>query len=370
MAKHSADVVVIGGGARGVAVAYFLRRAGVDVTLVERRFIAAGASGLSMGWANISGKGPDFYTVLSKISADMYPAFNDELGGGFEYERNGSLRLAETEEDWEEQSRVAGERNRVEGLNMRMLPVDEVRTMEPAVSPHLLGGSWCPIDGGVNPHKFTCAVAVAARRLGARIHTAQEVQDIRVENGRIEEVVTSGMRIATHVVVNAAGIHVPRIARMVGLHVPVNPERGQLTITEPMPRLMSRAVNSYKQFDDGNILIGVSNEYVGENTRVTTEVLSTRVRLAMKLIPALKAARAIRCAAALRPMPPDGLPIYQKMDEVSDFYVAVGHSGITLAPVTGKIFSELITQGHTDVPLDEYRVERFREKGEAISVQH
>jgi len=253
---------------------------------------------------------------------------------------------------------------------MRMLKIDEMRAMEPAVSPHLLGGAWCPIDGGVNPYKFTCAVVGAARRLGARICCAQEVRDIRMENGRIEEGVTGGMRIATHVVVNAAGIHVPRIAKMVGLHVPVNPERGQLTITEPMPKFMGRAVASYKQFDDGNFLIGVSNEYVGENTRVTTEVLSTRVRLAMKLIPPLKAARAVRCAAALRPMPPDGLPIYQKMDGVSDFYVAVGHSGITLAPVTGKIFSELITKGKTDIDLDEYRVERFKEKGEEVTVQH
>ena len=65
-----------------------------------------------------------------------------------------------------------------------------------------------------------------------------------MENGRIEEVVTGGMRIATHVVVNAAGIHVPRIARMVGIHVPVNPERGQLTITEPMPRTLSCAART------------------------------------------------------------------------------------------------------------------------------
>ena len=90
-------------------------------------------------------------------------------------------------------------------------------------------------------------------------------------------------------------------------------------------------------------------------------MISSRVRKAIRILPVLKKARGIRCAAALRPMTPDRLPIYQKVDEVDDFYVAVGHSGITLAPVTGKIFTDLITQGHTDVPLDGYRVERFKE---------
>jgi sarcosine oxidase subunit beta len=73
----------------------------------------------------------------------------------------------------------------------------------------------------------------------------------------------------------------------------------------------------------------------------------------------LKNANIIRCTASLRPIPPDRLPIYQRVDEIDDFYIAVGHSSITLAPVTGKIFSELIVQGKTDVPIEHYRAEGF-----------
>jgi glycine/D-amino acid oxidase-like deaminating enzyme len=177
------------------------------------------------------------------------------------------------------------------------------------------------------------------------------------------------MSISTHVVVNAAGIHVPRIAKMVGLDVPVNAERGQLTITEALPRFMHRPIGPYMQFKNGQVLIGVTNENVGEDTTVTSEMISSRVQKAIRILPVLKAARGIRCAAALRPIPPDRLPIYQKMEGVSDFYVTVGHSGITLAPLTGKIFTELITQGHTDIPIDKYRVERFKEKGEEIAIR-
>jgi glycine/D-amino acid oxidase-like deaminating enzyme len=101
MNKESAEVVVIGGGVRGMAVAYYLKKAGVDVIVLEKRFVGAGASGLSMGYVNISGKGPIFYTEFSKMSADMYPTLNEELDGKIEYERNGSVSVAQTEKEWE-----------------------------------------------------------------------------------------------------------------------------------------------------------------------------------------------------------------------------------------------------------------------------
>jgi glycine/D-amino acid oxidase-like deaminating enzyme len=359
MRKESADVVVIGGGVRGMAVAYSLIKAGVDVMVLEKRAIAAGASGLTMGYINVSGKGPDFYTRLSKLRADMYPAYNEELGGGIEYERNGSVRVAETEAEWEQLSRIVKERNQIEGLDMRMLGIEDMRGMEPAISPRLLGGYWCPIDGGVNALKLTRALARNASRLGARIYKESEVLAVRVAAGRIEEVETRRMRISTHVLVNTAGIHVPRISKMMGFDLPVFPERGQLTITEALPKIMHCTIGPYKQYANGQVLLGVTNENVGEDTGITAEMISSRVRKAIRILPVLKKARGIRCTAALRPMTPDRLPIYQKVDGVDDFYVAVGHSGITLAPVTGKIFADLITQGHTDVPLDVYRVERF-----------
>ena len=364
MNKESAEVVVIGGGVRGMAVAYYLKKAGVDVIVLEKRFVGAGASGLSMGYVNISGKGPIFYTEFSKMSADMYPTLNEELDGKIEYERNGSVSVAQTEKEWEELAEVADERNRVEDVNMCMLDIAKMREMEPALSPHLLGGYWCPVDGGVNPLKLTRTLASEAARKGACIYTGCEVLDILSSSGRIEGVITNKVSISTHIVVNAAGIHVPQICGMAGIHVPVFPERGQLTITEPLPKFLNHTVGSYKQFENGQVLMGVTNERVGENTSVTTRMISSRVRLALEILPGLKAVRGIRCAAALRPMTPDRLPIYQKMEGVSDLYLAVGHSGFTLAPITGKIFSELITQGHTDVAIDEYRIERFNEKEE------
>lgn len=359
MKKKSAEVVIIGGGVRGMVIAYSLAKAGVDVAVIEKRFVGAGASGLNMGYINISAKKPAFYTKLSKMSADMYPRFNEELDLDIEYRRNGALEVAQTQEDWEKLNKIVAERNQVAGIDMRMVKIDELRQLEPALSPRLLGGSWCPADGAVHALKLTRALARAATSNGARIYQHHEVLDIRAASGRIEAVATTYGSIATHVVVNAAGIHVPRIATMVGVDVPVFPERGQLIITEELPKILNRTVGGYKQYEDGQMLIGITNENVGENTAVTTKMISRCAREAIEIIPALKQARAIRCAAALRPMTPDRRPIYQKVAGISDFYVAVGHSGITLAPITGKIFSDLITRGQTDVPIAEYGLERF-----------
>jgi sarcosine oxidase subunit beta len=359
MNKKSAEVVIIGGGVRGLVIAYSLAKAGVDVAVIEKRFVGAGASGLNMGYINVSAKKPAFYTKLSKMSADMYPRFSGELDVDIEYQRNGALEVAQTNEDWEKLTQIVAERNQVGGIHMRMVNIDELRQLEPALSPQLLGGSWCPNDGAVHALKLTRALARAATINGARIYQHHEILDIRAAAGRIEAAVTTCGSIATHVVVNAAGIHVPRIAMMVGIDVPVFPERGQLIITEELPKILNRTVGGYKQFEDGQMLIGITNENVGENTAVTTREISRCAREAIKIIPVLKKARAIRCAAALRPMTPDRRPIYQKIAGISDFYVAVGHSGITLAPITGKIFTDLITKGQTDVPIAGYGLERF-----------
>ena len=359
MGKQTADVVIVGGGIRGVAIAYGLARAGLKVVLLEKRFIASAASGMNMGYVNVSAKGPEHYTILSKLSADIYPELNEELGGGFEYEQNGALDVAETDDDYQYLAGTVAERNRVPGIDMEMLDTQEARSLEPAITPEIRGARWCPIDGVVHPLKLVRALLQGAIQKRAVVLCGEAVRDIRLRSGRIESVLTTNHEIATHVVVNTAGIHASEIARMVKVDVPVFPERGQIIITEPLPRILNRTVGPFKQYADGQVLIGASNEKAGENTGVTPEVLSKLAQDAMRILPILTKVHVIRCAAGLRPMTPDRHPVYQKVPEVSDFYIAVGHSGFTLAPITAKIFTDLILHGETDVNLAAYRYERF-----------
>lgn len=145
--KLSADVVIVGAGIRGLIIAYYLSKCDVSVCILEKRFICAGASGLNTGFINVSDKGPRHYTELSKTSADMYQQLNEELGGGFEYRRNGFISLIETEGDWARRESIIRERNQIPGLGIQMLSINDLRQLEPALSPHMLGGLFAPSTG-------------------------------------------------------------------------------------------------------------------------------------------------------------------------------------------------------------------------------
>jgi sarcosine oxidase subunit beta len=106
-------------------------------------------------------------------------------------------------------------------------------------------------------------------------------------------------------------------------------------------------------------MVGTTNEFVGHDRAVTYEGAAGILARAQRIVPALAAARVIRGWAGLRPMTPDGLPVYDAVPQVPGFFVAVGHSGITLAAITGQVFLDLITKGRTDLPIAPYSLSRF-----------
>ena len=356
---HGADVVVVGGGIRGLCITYYLARAGVDVTLVEKGFLGSGASTANEGLVNVSQKRPAHYTLFSLLSGDMYPEFVGELGEDVEYQRDGYLRVAETESDVEDLIERAQTQSRVPGVKVEILDTRRAMALEPALSPRIAAASFCAQDGNLEPLKLVRAVGRAALRAGARILHHRQVTGIRLDGGRVTGVVTHGGDIAADVVVDAAGIFVPDVARMVGIDVPILPQRGQMFQLEAMPPLLHRPIQAFRQLRSGTTMIGTTNEFVGHDRGVTFEAGVSNLARAQRIVPALAHARVIRGWAGLRPMPPDGLPIYDAVPQVPGFFVAVGHSGITLAPITGQVFLDLITKGRTDLPIGPYSLSRF-----------
>jgi len=356
---RTADVVIVGGGIRGLSIAYYLARAGVRVSVVERGQIGAGASSANAGLVNASQKRPAHYTAFSLLSGDMYPEFVAGLDVPVDYQRDGFLRVAETDAEAESLARDAAAQSRVPGIKVEVLDMRAARTLEPALSPRLVAASFCAQDGNVDSLKLVPAVGHAARRHGARILHHLEVTGIRVAGGRVAGVATREGEIATDTVVDAAGVFVPEIARMVGIQVPVLPQRGQMFQLEAMPPLLRRPVQALRQLASGTTMIGTTNEFVGHDRAVTYEASGEILARARRIVPALGGARVIRGWAGLRPMTPDGLPIYEAVHELPGFHVAVGHSGITLAAVTAQVFLDLITKGRTDLPLAPYGLGRF-----------
>jgi glycine/D-amino acid oxidase-like deaminating enzyme len=146
---------------------------------------------------------------------------------------------------------------------------------------------------------------------------------------------------------------------MIGVSIPVNPEHGHMAVTQTAPPLLPIALQHIAQWPNGTFTIGTSNKDNGYDNATRPEWLPPFIDRALRLVPALRSVNVLRVYAHLRPMPPDGLPIYDRAPGLEGFYIAVGHSGITLAPLTGKIFSDWIVSGQPDMDLTAYGLNRF-----------
>ncbi|HSB72324.1 MAG TPA: FAD-dependent oxidoreductase [Candidatus Methylomirabilis sp.] len=360
MNASRADVVVIGGGVRGCACAYHLAKAGVQVTLVEKANIASACSGATFALINASHKDPGFYAALSLESAKLFAGLEAELGEDLEYRPVGNITtLLEDAKGLPGLERFIRQQNQVPGLRLELLSGEEARRLEPALAPGLVAACFCAQDAHLNPYKLTVGYARAARRLGATILTQTKVTGLEIERSQVRAVVTDRGRLATGTVVVAAGIDMAQIGRMMGLTIPVVASRGQVITTERTRPVLNRPVGSLRQTADGTVLIGVTYQFVGRETRVTYEDVTRNAQHALRLFPPLQHLNVIRLWAGLRPYSVDGLPILGPASHIRGVFLATGHSGITLAQVTGKIITELVTTGRSAIPIDEFSLERF-----------
>ena len=366
MTRESADVIVIGGGVIGSAIAFFLADSKVDVILLEKGGIAAGSSGACDGAVAMQTKRPGLHLELALESRALLGRIQERLPIPIEYDEVGGLIVAETEDEMSALQQVALGQRRA-GLDVALLDQKQLRDVAPPLSHRLTGAAYSQEGGKVNPIALTLGFALGARNLGARVRTGTAVLDILVDKGRISGVATSGGRIDAPIVVNAAGVYAPVIGRMLGLEIPITPRRGQLLVTEARGPLLepwlgtasyisakynSRSAGegtiaggvSIDQTRSGTFLLGSTREFVGYDKSNTVEGLQQVAAHAVSILPDLEHTRLIRAFAGLRPHTPDGLPILGKVDKVGGFLVAAGHEGdgIALSAVTGKLIRDLI----------------------------
>ena len=359
---RTADAVVIGGGALGTSICYRLAASGLRTVLVERKGLASGCTGTTVALVNASSKGPPaHYTELNLRSAQLYRSLSEELGADIGFEGRGNMGIvAETQEELEEVRRVAMAQSEVPGLRVEALDSGQAREMLPALSPHVVGATFCAADGCVNSFRLTLAHAAAAQRHGAQIVTGATVTDIPVRASRVTGVVTDLGPISAPVVAMAAGIHTPALAEKAGLRIPAMAKRGQIVTTEPLPPLLPIPVGQLRQVAWGSVIIGSIYENAGYTRDTEVPTLASLASRALRIFPALAGVRAIRFWSGLRPWPADGLSIIGRAPGVEGLYVAVTHSGITLAPVIGIALSELVVDGSARiVDISHYSLDRF-----------
>jgi len=370
----TADVVVIGGGISGVAIAYNLAKKGVkNVVLLEKGYLASGSTGrcgagIRQQW------GTEMNCRISKLACELFERANEELeyDGDIEFHQGGYLIFSSTEREHEQFKKNVALQNSL-GIKSKLLTLDDAKQIIPFLNTEGLYSATChEKDGHLNPFYTVDAYAKAATRLGVKIYKFTEVTDIIVENGKIKGVKTNKGDISTNIVVNAAGGYSQDIAKMAGVDIPTYPERHEAYITEPIDRIMEPMVMSFslnfygQQVPHGGILMGRGPDEhenaKGYNMKSSWYFLEEMSKTFTKLLPPLKNVRIIRQWAGLYNMTPDRQPILGPVDEVEGFYLAVGFSGhgFMFGPATGLLMAETILGEETTVDISMLHLNRFK----------
>jgi sarcosine oxidase subunit beta len=375
------DVVVIGGGVIGSSVAYHLSKQKMSVLLLEQNGLVSGTSGACDGLIYLQSKKPGPHLKLAMESRKRFDSLQDELGQDIEFRSHGGMIVAETQEELQAM-RLFVEEQKETGLDVALLDAKQARELEPSLSEGILGCSYSPLDGQVNPIALALAFLRKAKENGAKIFPHTGVNGFGLESDRMVCVRTTEGTVKTKRVVNAAGVHAPEIGRMVGVEIPIRPRRGQIVVTEAYAPLLQRGLLSAKyiaakynpalaetgdlgisieQTKSGGFLLGSTREFVGFDRRTTWSAMQRIAVQTSRILPALRDFRVIRTFAGLRPSTPDGLPILGPVPNVEGLFLAAGHEGdgIALSPITGQIIAEWIEEGSPGMDVSPFNVERF-----------
>ena len=361
---QSADVVIVGGGIVGSSIAYHLTAAGCrDVLVIERELSQGkGSTGQSMG-----GVRAQFSTAvniqMSLYSIPFYASFEERLGYPSDYRPQGYLfcatsnkHLAYLKANYEKQVAM--------GLKgVRLLAGDEIRGMFPQLrGDDIMGGSFCATDGFIDPYSAMVGFMMWAAEHGATLWKGAAVTGIVLDQSGVAGVETSQGRVATRRVVNCAGPWAGETAKLAGVELPVEPLRRMLVPSEPFgefphtaPMIIDMSNGFHFRPESRGFLLAWNDpeETPGFKTEFDAGFVEKILTRAADRVPCFAnlPVNPKRAWAGLYEMTPDHHPILGEAPDVEGFFLANGFSGhgVMHAPATGKILSDLILTGKTEL---------------------
>ncbi|MCB9560565.1 MAG: FAD-binding oxidoreductase [Kofleriaceae bacterium] len=365
-----AEYVVIGAGVMGLSIAYHLARRGVtDVVVIDRGYLAEGASGRNGGgirqqWST------ELNIRLMQQSVELCRRFAVELGVNVWFRQGGYLFLARTAAEVQRLERNIALQNRC-GVATRMLDAGAAGDIVPELSlDGVVAAAYNPTDGILFPWPFLWGYARQAAALGVQLHTHTPV--VRIDAG------TTGYRVHTprgevvaRRLICAAGAWTPEVARMIDVEVPTWPIRHEICSSEPLKPFLKPMVSELSsglycsQSMRGEIVGGVTVPGHGSTYSMasTLEFVATYARRLVRLMPRLGDVKILRQWAGPYDCSPDGNPILGAPPEHPDFYVAcgfVGH-GFMMAPVIGKLYADWLTGDAPHEIFQRSTLARFRD---------
>jgi sarcosine oxidase subunit beta len=406
---ETADVVIIGSGIVGSSVAYHLADQGcTNVLVIEREaHQGKGSTGKSMGGVRAQFS-TDVNIQMSRYSIDFFSRFDEVVGHPADYRAHGYLFCA-TSDRHLDYLKANRERQITLGVkNVEIVSREDIGKFVPELRlDDIIGGTFCPTDGFVDPHSVMMGFMLNARERGARLWLDTQVTGIRVDGlsdsqpiqsdvrlekalvppldpnetksfsgkRRIVGVMTTRGPVSTRVVINAAGPWASQVARMAGADLPVEPLRRQLVPTEPFnglpqrfPMVIDMSSGFHFRREGKGILLAWNDpeETTGFKTDFDPSFVEKILTHAAYRVPALAEAEVNprRAWAGLYEMTPDHHAIIGSAPNVEGLYFANGFSGhgVMHSPASGKITADLVLKGHSDlIDASQLSVDRFAE---------
>jgi glycine oxidase len=369
MARPS-DIIVVGAGIVGAAVAYELARRGVAVQIVDERQVGMGATQASAGVLApyIEAREDSAFLSLTVRSLELFDEFiarvSADSGIQVPYKRTGTIDIAASADDMrtiEANAALLARR----GVNAVMLDASGVRAEEPHVSADAVGGLLIETHGFVAAGELTRALVAAARARGAQLVEQTRVERIATtKDGAVVE--TSRGSLSAGAVVFAPGSWAGRIA-IDGLkaQIPVRPVRGQLMSLAwngpPLRRVTWSSRCYMVPWDDGTLLLGATVEEAGFDERATVAGVRDLLDAACEIVPQAWSAGFRGARVGLRPATSDGLPIIGASSAVPNLVYATGHyrNGVLLAPLTAQLVADAMLDSRIDPLLAAVDPARF-----------
>jgi glycine/D-amino acid oxidase-like deaminating enzyme len=363
------DVIVIGAGTVGASIAYGLARRGQRVTVLDGDDADFRAARANFGLVWLQGKGASLpaYQALTRNSVDRWPGFCDELSEcaamDLQYERKGGLDFcigdAAFDARMQELKRL---HNQPHGLQADWEMVDRTRlaNLLPGITlgREVAGATFGKHDGHTNPLRLLAALQKSIQLMGGQVLGGHAVSAIRKNHSGFTMTTAQAVFTAPRLVISA-GLGSRALAAQVGIDVPLRPQRGQILVTEKLAPFLPLPANTLRQTREGAVMIGATHEEVGLDASATANAAGKLSSDAVRIIPALASVTLVRQWGGLRIMTPDGYPVYAQSPTCPGAFVALCHSGVTLAAFHADMIAEAVIQGALPASLDPFHSRRF-----------
>ena len=373
------DVIIIGGGIVGTSLAYHLVSQKVDVLLVDRkdrgRATDAGAGILS---PETSGSHLKTWVDLAIKAGDYYPTLIDQLKAkqptSTGYDRCGILTVAIDDSEIEQFDRtkdIIFQRKRQRGKpsdeELHLISSHQAKSLFPCLAP-VQKAIYYKRAARVDGRLLTQALQHASEAQGLEILEAN-VEKLLFQKGQVGGVITKAGAFHANKVVIAGGAWSQAYEDELGVHIPVEPQRGQImhfamkgVDTDNWPMVSAFHGHYIVPWPQGNIVVGATRETnSGFDTQPTASGIHEVLHEALRVAPGLAQAELKSVRVGLRPMTNDQLPILSKVPCIHNLYLATGHgsTGLLLGPYSGKIMSQMILDQHIESDIAPFGIERF-----------